>query len=79
MISDMSSKVNLAKNQQANKQIEQTKMVERSIIDLSKVNKQASDRPIIINTGGEDKKMIEPPTDIESMSILWLNKSWGLG
>lgn len=61
------------------KQIKATDVVNSSIKQMNKDTKATADRPVVINTGSEGKRIIEPPEDIESMSILFLNKSWGLG
>jgi len=72
--------VEIAKQAQMSKQIEQTERISKVMELTRKDAKLKTERPIIVNTTGtEERKMIEPPTDIESMSILWLNKSWGLG
>ena len=48
--------------------------------ELNKTTGQKSEAPVVVsNGGGDDRRQFEPPTDVESMSILWLNKSWGMG
>lgn len=53
--------------------------VTESIKTMSKETIEKADRPIVVNTGGGNRRDFEPPTDIEAMSILFVNKSWGLG
>jgi hypothetical protein len=78
-VGDAADAVGVAKNKQVARQIDQAKKIELSIEKMNNQSKVTSERPIVVNTGEGEQKMIEPPTDIESMSILWLNKSWGLG
>lgn len=79
----LGSTVNEAEVAKANvikKQMDQTNGINDSLAQLNKTTGQRSEAPLVVNTGGgDDRRDLEPPTDIESMSILWLNKSWGLG
>ena len=75
-----SSEVEVAKHNVMKRQMEQTNGIKDSLTQLNKSAGQKSESPVVVNTGdGDDRRTLEPPTDIESMSILWLNKSWGLG
>jgi hypothetical protein len=70
----------VAKQNVVKKQMEQSKNMESSVTAMNKNLKQKSETPIVVNTGGgDDRRQLDPPSDVESMSILWLNKSWGLG
>jgi hypothetical protein len=46
--------------------------------DMGKSVSSVGDRPIVVS-GPERTEPPQPPEDIEAMSILWLNKSYGLG
>ena len=77
-MSTMSS-ASYAKANAMSRQSEQMMATTKAVNQLNKDARQQSERPIIVNTGSPEKRIIEPPEDIEAMSILFLNKSWGLG
>jgi lysozyme len=53
-------------------------VINRGMKDMGKSVSSVSDRPIVVS-GPERTEPPQPPEDIEAMSILWLNKSYGLG
>jgi lysozyme len=56
-----------------------TNSINKGMKDMNKSVGSVSDRPIVINGGSNTTTPPSPPEDIEAMSILWLNKSYGLG
>lgn len=68
-----------AKASVAERQMEQQKQTQLAIKQANKDAREKPPQPIIVNTGEKEQTTIEPPEDIETMSILFLNKSWGLG
>jgi len=78
-LGDTVNSAEVAKQNVIKRQMEQTSGIGKSITGMNKNTNQGSGAPVIVNTGGEGSGAKEPPSDVESMSILWLNKSWGLG
>lgn len=68
-----------AKSSAIRKQIAQSSNIEKTIVKMNKYQQEAKPAPIIINNDNSSNNTFDPPEDIESMSVLWLNKSWGLG
>jgi hypothetical protein len=78
-LSDSVNNAEVAKQNVVRKQMDQSKNMEASISQMNKSSSQQSDTPLVVNNNDGGGRMSEPPSDVESMSILWLNKSWGLG
>ncbi len=70
------SKTN-AKKKQISTQERIGELISSTMKDTNKNIQESNAKPIIVNT--DSSGSIDPPEDIESMSILWLNKSYGLG
>ena len=67
-----------AKKKEIQTQQESSKTISKAMKDINE--NVAKPTPIMINNNNEENlASIDPPEDVESMSILWLNKSWGLG
>lgn len=73
--------VDSSKQTFSKKQLDQSSKMERVISSAMKEinNNMSAERPIVIQGSPEGGNQFDPREDIESMSILWLNKSWGLG
>ena len=56
-----------------------TNSINKGMKDMNKSVSSVGDRPIVVNGGSNTTEPPSPPEDIEAMSILWLNKSYGLG
>ena len=74
-------KTHMAKMGVKKKEIQTQNELNNSINNSVKTNKALAqnDQPVIIQNTNNEKGTVEPPEDIEAMSILWLNKSYGLG
>jgi hypothetical protein len=53
--------------------------INKGVKDMGKSVSSVGDRPIVINNGSNTTEPPSPPENIEAMSILWLNTSYGLG
>jgi lysozyme len=54
-------------------------VINRCMKDMGNSVSSVGDRPIVINNGPNTTTPPSPPENIEAMSILWLNTSYGLG
>ena len=72
-----------AKTNAKKKELESQKQLNDNISKgMKKINDNtvaSNDRPIVINNNNNSTSQNDPPEDIGSMSVMWLNTSYGLG
>jgi len=68
----------IAKKKEINSRLAISENINNGMKKMDDSIKKGNEKPIIVTTH-EKTSPPEPPEDIEAMSILWLNKSYGLG